>query len=168
MAGLTSALEEISMGSRNWVKRGFRVNVDSEKRTALDILARQAVKMSDFASILPSLADYSARVQERVRVEAAYAPYVKIQHAQRSVFQRDEGIRIPSGLDYGQVPGLSIHELEVLQMTQPETLAQARRIEGVTPSGALRVMGYLQRAQRMQKQAAQEERVAEAAEAEAA
>lgn len=165
MAGLTSALEEISMGSRNWLKRGFRVNVDSEKRTALDILARQAVKMSDFASILPSLADYGARVQERVRVEAAYAPYVKIQQAQRSVFQRDEGIRIPSGLDYNQVPGLSIHELEVLRVTQPETLAQARRIEGVTPAGALRVMGYVQRMRRMQRPAVQEGWVTEAVEA---
>lgn len=164
MAGLTSALEEISMGSQGWVRRGFRVNVDSEKRTAMDMLRLQTVDMSDFTSLLPSLTDYGARIQERVRVEAAYAPYIKKQQAERSVFQRDEGVRIPAGLDYGQVSGLSPHERDVLQGTQPETLAQARRMEGVTPSGALRVMWYAQRVQRMQKQAAQERRVAEAAE----
>lgn len=165
MAGLTSALEEVSMGPQDWVRRGFRVNVDSKKRTAMDMLRLQTVKMSDFASVLPSLSDYGARVQERVRVEAAYAPYIEMQQAERSVFQRDEGIRIPAGLDYGQVFGLSAHEREVLRETQPETLAQARRMEGITPAGALRVMGYVQRVQRVQKQAAREGRVAEAAEA---
>lgn len=148
MSSLTSSLETMSMGSQDWLKRGFRVNVDSRKRTALDLLRLPNVDMSDFATAVPHLSDYHPRVQERVRLEAVYAPYIEMQQSERRVFQKDEGIRIPGNVNYDDVFGLSAHEREALRDTRPETLAQARRMEGITPAGALRLLGHVQRLQR--------------------
>jgi tRNA uridine 5-carboxymethylaminomethyl modification enzyme len=48
-------------------------------------------------------------------------------------------------LDYHLIPGLAFAEREVLKTTRPETLAQARRIEGVTPAGSIRLLAYVRR-----------------------
>ena len=41
--------------------------------------------------------------------------------------------------------GLSLHEKALLNATKPETLGQARRIEGMTPAGCLKLLGIVQR-----------------------
>jgi tRNA uridine 5-carboxymethylaminomethyl modification enzyme len=43
------------------------------------------------------------------------------------------------------VPGISIAERGVLKVARPESLGQARRVEGVTPAGALRLLAYLKK-----------------------
>lgn len=163
MTSLTSSLEAMVLGSQDWNRRGFNVNFDSRKRTALDVLRLPNARMSDLSAAVPGLADYGARVQERVRLEAVYAPYIEKQQAERRVLERDEGIRIPDGVDYGHVFGLSSHERQVLGDTRPETLAQARRMEGVTPAGALRLLSHVQHLQRKTAQAAQAQAQMEAA-----
>lgn len=153
MRSLTDSLETMSLGSQDWLKRGFHVNVDSRKRTALDLLRLPNVSMRDFSAVVPHLSEYHPRIQERVRLEAVYAPYIEMQQSERRVFEKDEGIRIPRNVNYDDVFGLSAHEREVLRDTRPETLAQARRMEGITPAGALRLLGHVQRLQRKKAEA---------------
>ena len=62
---------------------------------------------------------------------ATYAPYMAQQEVAIRAFQRDENLRLPSDLDYSRVNGLSTEERSVLKLTQPESIGQARRIEGV-------------------------------------
>ena len=48
--------------------------------------------------------------------------------------RRDENLALPAELDYASLPGLS-HELRgKLERARPESLAQAGRIEGMTPA----------------------------------
>jgi tRNA uridine 5-carboxymethylaminomethyl modification enzyme len=60
------------------------------------------------------------------------------------VFQKDENLRLPLDLDYDSIHGLSMHEKSLLRATRPESVGQARRIEGITPSGCLRLLSYVQ------------------------
>jgi tRNA uridine 5-carboxymethylaminomethyl modification enzyme len=60
------------------------------------------------------------------------------------VFQKDESLRLPVDLDYDSIHGLSMHEKSLLKITKPESVGQARRIEGITPSGCLRLLSYVQ------------------------
>jgi len=145
IATLKSALANVLLGSQDWARLGFRVNIDGRKRTALDMLCLPNAQMKDFADLVPDLAGYSDRIQARVAFEAIYAPYIERQQSERRVFERDESIRLPSRLDYDEVFGLSSHEREIFKTTRPETLAQARRMEGITPAGALRLLGHIQR-----------------------
>ena len=59
------------------------------------------------------------------------------------VFQKDENLKLPLDLDYDQIHGLSMHEKSLLQTTRPESVGQARRIEGLTPSGILRLLAFV-------------------------
>lgn len=61
-----------------------------------------------------------------------YEPYVEQQKAAMRVFQKDENLRLPPDLDYTKIHGLSNEERAMLQVTRPESVGQARRIEGVS------------------------------------
>jgi tRNA uridine 5-carboxymethylaminomethyl modification enzyme len=101
--------------------------------------------MDRLTSVLPEISQYPARVRQRVTIEATYAPYIKMQASERSKFMNDEQILLPTDLNYDTVPGLAIAEKQVLNATRPETLAQARRVEGVTPAGSIRLLAYVRR-----------------------
>jgi tRNA uridine 5-carboxymethylaminomethyl modification enzyme len=59
---------------------------------------------------------------------------VQRQEREWEVVRRDSNAWIPSGLDYGTIPGLSNEMAERLEAARPETLDQASRVHGVTPA----------------------------------
>jgi tRNA uridine 5-carboxymethylaminomethyl modification enzyme len=82
---------------------------------------------------------WPAFAREQVEIEAAYHGYIDRQEADIALFRRDEDLRLPEGLDYAALGGLSSEVREKLTAVAPATLGQAARIEGVTP-GALTVL----------------------------
>ncbi|KAH8653646.1 glucose inhibited division protein A-domain-containing protein [Xylariales sp. PMI_506] len=152
MDELTEKLRSYTLSSPQWNAAGFRTRADTRPRSALDILRLTGVQLADLIPRMPEIAAYpERRVASRVAVEAVYAPYVAMQRAEQQVFSRDEGLRIPTDLDYDGIFGLSTHEKAVLSATRPENLGQARRIEGMTPAGCVRLLAYVQRAERFRE-----------------
>ena len=94
---------------------------------------------------LPGLDNYDPKIRNRVSIESLYAPYISFQQKAADAFARDESLAIPSDLDYDSVFGLSIGEREVLKLVRPASVGMARRVEGVTPHGALRLLKYAKR-----------------------
>ena len=117
---------------------------DTTRRSAFDVLRVSGVKIENFSSHIPEVMKYSSNIRSRVEIDAVYAPYVKQQSAAMKVFQKDESLRLPLDLDYGKIHGLSMHEKDLLQATRPESVGQARRIEGMTPTGCLLLLSYVQ------------------------
>jgi tRNA uridine 5-carboxymethylaminomethyl modification enzyme len=76
------------------------------------------------------------------------------------VFQKDENLRLPLDLDYDKIHGLSMHERALLKITRPESVGQARRIEGMTPHGCLRLLSFVQGNRRADAKAILDQNVA--------
>ncbi|KAI5855592.1 glucose-inhibited division protein A subfamily [Durotheca rogersii] len=142
---LTGALGRYVLSPPAWIAAGFGNRNDTRKRSALDMLRLQGVTLDDLAAHVPEVAAHGERVRARVEVEARYAPYVNRQAAERALFLRDETLRLPANLDYGAVFGLSSHERAALAAARPESLGQARRIEGVTPAGCVVLLAHVQK-----------------------
>lgn len=146
---LTKALQSVSLSPTEWVEKGFHVKRNTTRRDGIDMLRLSStntrIELEQLASVIPSIMDYSPRIRNRVAIEAFYAPYIKIAEAERKQFTNDERVRIPLDLDYDRIPGLALSEKEALRVAKPENLAQARRVEGVTPSGSLRLLAYVRR-----------------------
>jgi tRNA uridine 5-carboxymethylaminomethyl modification enzyme len=68
------------------------------------------------------------------RADALYRPYLERQEREWELVRRDSRVWIPADLDYGRVPGLSNEMVERLSAARPETIDQASRVAGVTPS----------------------------------
>ncbi|PFH56303.1 hypothetical protein XA68_16760 [Ophiocordyceps unilateralis] len=150
MADLTRILSDSSLTSQQVADMGFTLRPGSRRRTGLDMLRLLNANSRTFdddhlISLLPAIGAYGSRVRERVMIEASYAPYIRMQAAEYGRLTGDENIHIPLDLNYDMVTGLALSEKEMLQATQPETLGQARRIEGITPSGCLRLLAYVRR-----------------------
>ncbi|KAJ9609096.1 Mitochondrial Translation Optimization [Cladophialophora chaetospira] len=151
MTELQHKLEEVRYPSTEWVKMGFPSRIDSNRRSAFDMLRVTGVDMDTLAEkvqSLPSLDNYDSKVKNRVSIESLYAPYISFQQKAADAFARDESLAIPADLDYDSVFGLSIGEKEVLKLVRPGSVGMARRVEGVTPHGALRLLKYAKRSGR--------------------
>ena len=143
MAALTEVLQSKSMGWERWNKEGFHVRADAEKRSAYDLLRLPGTTCSSLSTLLPEILTFSPRVRARVEIEAVYAPYVSSQTAMQARFLKDEGLKLPVDLDYDGIFGLSFEERQALKRARPESVGMARRVEGVTPTGALLLLHWV-------------------------
>ncbi|KAK5741145.1 Mitochondrial Translation Optimization [Elasticomyces elasticus] len=143
MDELRAMLEAKNMSSAAWIHSGFPVRSDSARRSAFDLLRHTNVTTASLRSLVPEIARFSHRILSRMDIEGTYAPYITQQEASAASFTRDESLLLPADLDYQSVHGLSWEEKKVLGDTRPESVGQARRVEGVTPAGALRLLAYV-------------------------
>lgn len=140
---LKALLENTKMSSHVWAAKGFRIHQESVPRSAYDLLRLAGVSVDSLVPHLPLIGSYLPQVRARVGIEGVYAPYVERQKLTIISFERDERLRLPTDLDYTQIHGLSSEEVRVLQITRPESVGMARRCEGVTPAGALRLLEFV-------------------------
>ncbi|KAI9793393.1 MAG: Mitochondrial Translation Optimization [Peltula sp. TS41687] len=131
--------------SQHWIAKGCTVNEDAELRSAYDLLKVNGITMESLMAVLPDIALFSPHIKNRVAIEATYAPYIAHQEASIRAFQRHENLRLPLDLNYDSIKGLSMEERSLLQAIKPESLGQARRIEGMTPAGTIRLLSYVRR-----------------------
>ncbi|KAF2841614.1 glucose-inhibited division protein A subfamily [Patellaria atrata CBS 101060] len=139
---LTAVLKDFKQNSGDWNTWGFRVRHDTSRRSAFDILRLTGTTPASLLPLLPSISNYNPCILNRVHIEAVYAPYVEAQKASQRAFLKDESLRLPLDLDFEKVHGLSAEEKQLLKVARPESVGQARRIEGITPHGTLRLLAY--------------------------
>ncbi len=74
------------------------------------------------------------KIAAQLEVDARYASYLKRQAEDVEALRRDEAVAIPLDFDFSTLPGLSNEVRQKLEPHRPATLAQAARIDGVTPA----------------------------------
>lgn len=145
---LRDRLESVKYPSQHWLNRGFQVRVDVATRSAFDMLRLVGMDTEKVAEKLDGQIgydNYSPSIRRRVEIESTYAPYIAQQEKSALTFEKDEGLSLPANLNYDEVHGLSMGEKEVLKLVRPMSVGMARRVEGVTPTGALRLLKHVKR-----------------------
>jgi tRNA uridine 5-carboxymethylaminomethyl modification enzyme len=112
------------------------------------ILRRPEVSLEGLLDGHPDLAPFAARrdVIEAVEIEVKYEGYIRRAREHVERMARLEDVRIPAGIDYGQVPSLRAEAREKLARLRPATMGQASRIAGVSPADLSMVWVHLNRA----------------------
>lgn len=142
---LITKLKEVEMSAQRWQAHGLNVRTDSTLRNAFTLLAAQSIQLPHLEHVLPAITTFSPRVRSRVQIEGTYAPYVEMQRSAVRSQERDEGLKLPLDMDFDGVRGLSMAERGVLKVVRPESVGQARRVEGVTPNGAVLLAAAVRR-----------------------
>lgn len=148
MSNLRGLLQSIVRSSNAWSAAGIKTRTDSEKYSAFDLLRRVEVTTSTLAEAIPEILSFSDHVRQRIDIEGVYAPYVVMQEAEARSMAKDESLALPVDIDYNGIMGLSSEEKAALSATRPESVGQARRVEGVTPVGALRLLAHVRSGRR--------------------
>lgn len=130
-----------------WLRAGFAVRKDhARRRSGLDMLRLSGVTLDLLAdTVVPAARAFPPHIRARVAVDAVYEPYVARARAEEDRLARDARLRLPSDLDYQAVTGLSTAERAALQAARPESLDQAKRVEGVTPAGCVHLLKHVHR-----------------------
>lgn len=79
-------------------------------------------------------AEQAEQIALQLEVQAKYHGYIERQQREIDKQAKQEMLRLPSDIDYRLVAGISNEALQRLQSVRPETVGQASRLEGVTPS----------------------------------
>jgi len=94
---------------------------------------RDAIAAAQAGVLLP-LDDprLAPQVAQAIEVRAKYAGYIERQRAEVERHLRNEETRLPEGIDYATVAGLSNEARQRLREARPGTIGQASRLPGIT------------------------------------
>ena len=134
ISALRDRLKGLSLTPQQAQAAGLQLNHDGLRRSAYQILSYPDISFEQLASIWPELNEYAAPVVARVTADAVYSVYLDRQAAEIQAYRRDQSLKVPADLDLDAISGLS-NELKLkLAAQRPADLAQAGRIEGMTPA----------------------------------
>ena len=85
------------------------------------------------------------QVIEQIEIAAKYQGYIDRQQDEVLRQAQAEATRLPAGLDYLEVRGLSREVQQKLNLHKPETIGQASRIQGMTPAAMSLLLVWLKR-----------------------
>ena len=106
-----------------------------------DLIARPQLNFQNLMDIIPQLREFIDRlpnrkeeISEAAEIRIKYKGYIERERQVAEKMHRLENIRIKGHFKYDELNGLSTECRQKLTAIDPETLAQASRIPGVSPS----------------------------------
>ncbi len=127
---------------------GIRIGQDGQRRSGFALLAFPDVTFDDLLRLDPSLIDLDPQTREQIARDAMYATYIDRQATEVESLRRDESHEIPADFNYRALSGLSFELTAKLERTRPATLAQAGRIDGMTPAALTLILAATRRQQK--------------------
>jgi tRNA uridine 5-carboxymethylaminomethyl modification enzyme len=122
---------------------GIKINQDGTKRTPFQLLAFPDVSLEDVVELHEDLGTLPKDVGEQLAREALYANYIERQRKDVERLRKDESYAIPADFTYDEVSGLSAELTAKLERVRPSDLAQAGRIDGMTPAALALLLGRI-------------------------
>ncbi|MBS0512197.1 MAG: tRNA uridine-5-carboxymethylaminomethyl(34) synthesis enzyme MnmG [Proteobacteria bacterium] len=112
-----------------------------------DLLRRPETTYAALMSLpgAPENPETDPQVVEQLEIAAKYQGYIDRQQEEVARQAQAEATRLPEGLDYAEVRGLSREVQQKLNLHKPETIGQAGRIQGVTPAAISLLLVWLKR-----------------------
>lgn len=106
-----------------------------------ELIARPQISIQLLAGMIPSLSDEISKIPNRkdeiieaTEIKIKYRGYIERENIIAEKMHRLENIKIQNRFNYDQLHELSTEAREKLKRINPETLAKASRIPGVSPS----------------------------------
>ena len=113
------------------------------------LLKRPEINLYDFkvfsGEIEQLIHSYSTDIIEQAEIQIKYETYIDREQQNSEKMNNLENLRISKSFDYSKLSSLSAEAQEKLHKIRPETLGQASRISGVSPSDVSVLMVYLGR-----------------------
>lgn len=113
-----------------------------------ELLCRPELNYEILKEIDPERKELPSGVIEQVEIEIKYEGYIERQLRQVEQFKKMEKKKIPTDLDYDDVPSLRLEARQKLKSFHPVSVGQASRISGVSPADISVLLVYLEQYRR--------------------
>lgn len=138
-------MKELSISPSQAAKQGLKINQDGQRRSVYELLAYPDMTLQALTEHWPELNTLNAKVAEVLQIEASYAVYMQRQSADIVDIKRDEDRKIPDDFDFQSLSGLSNELKQKLEKARPENIAQAVRVDGMTPAAISLLLALLRK-----------------------
>ena len=126
-------------------KTGISIKQDGVRRSAMDLLSHKDITTSKLVDIWPGLSVLNSEIREQVEKDAVYVNYIDRQQSAVNAMRKDEKLAIPDSFNFTNISGISNEIKQKLLQARPTTLAQAGRIEGMTPAALALILTTIRR-----------------------
>lgn len=109
-----------------------------------ELIKRPELSYEILAKIDPDRPVLPEEVKEEVNINLKYEGYIRRQMKQVEQFHKLEKKKIPAGIDYSDIKSLRLEAIQKLTDIQPESVGQAARISGVSPSDISVLLIYME------------------------
>ncbi len=124
------------------------VSQDGTKRSLYDLLSFPDVSIARLAESFEDLRDLPAGIAQQIEKDALYANYLDRQKRDAEALKKEEALLLPDDLNYGAITGLSNELRSKLSAARPRSLAQAQRIDGMTPAAITLLLAIVRKHER--------------------
>ncbi|QKC94074.1 tRNA uridine-5-carboxymethylaminomethyl(34) synthesis enzyme MnmG [Mesorhizobium sp. NZP2298] len=150
----------LAMTPNEAARHGLEINRDGVRRSAYELLAYPGVDVAWLARIEPKFAAIDAKTAERLETEAKYSVYLDRQKTDVAQIRHEESRLIPETVDFAGVPGLSNELKQKMQARRPRSIADAQRMEGMTPAALAIIVAHVRHHESAQKPRSEQRDVA--------
>lgn len=116
---------------------------NKDKISLRDWLKKPHVKIENVIEYAKSPVQLSDEEMRAVESEVKYEGYVKRQEKEIARMRKMDRVRIPEGLNFREIPGLTREAVEKLEDFRPKSVGQAKRIPGLTPAAIVNISLFL-------------------------
>ena len=144
-------LKSVVIGASKRNQEFLERNGSSPLKTATnlaELMCRPELSYELLGEIDEGREELPDNVIEQVQIEIKYEGYIDRQLRQVEQFKKMERRKIPSDLNYDDVPSLRIEARQKLKLFHPVSMGQASRISGVSPADISVLMVYLEQFKR--------------------
>ncbi|RWE32437.1 MAG: tRNA uridine-5-carboxymethylaminomethyl(34) synthesis enzyme MnmG [Mesorhizobium sp.] len=133
----------LTMTPNEAARHGLEINRDGVRRSGFELLAYPGVDLAWLARVEPKFHDVDAKTAERLETEAKYSVYLDRQSTDVAQIRHEESRLIPETVDFAGVPGLSNELKQKMQARRPRSIADAQRMEGMTPAALAIIVAHV-------------------------
>jgi tRNA uridine 5-carboxymethylaminomethyl modification enzyme len=133
----------LTMTPNEAARHGLEINRDGVRRSGYELLAYPAVDVAWLAQVEPKFAAIDAKTAERLETETKYSVYLDRQKTDVAQIRHEESRLIPETIDFAGVPGLSNELKQKMQARRPRSIADAQRMEGMTPAALAIIVSHV-------------------------
>ncbi|PTX57885.1 tRNA uridine 5-carboxymethylaminomethyl modification enzyme [Litoreibacter ponti] len=142
---MRSVLSAVRVSPQEAEQAGIEVKKDGKRRSGLELLSLPNVSVADLSELFELPSDFDCEVIAQVERDALYSSYIERQRQDAEALRRDASTVIPADLDFDALSGLSNELRGKLELARPENLAQAAKIDGITPAALTLILAHIKK-----------------------
>lgn len=125
---------------------------NNEQKTAFELLSYDWLNNNALGELFSEKLKYlinNENLITRLKIEALYAKAIEEQQAEIEEMQQENDLKLPEDIDYNIMSlNLSNEEKNKLEDCRPETIRDASRIPGITPSAIFSLLKFVKKKQK--------------------
>ncbi len=110
-----------------------------------ELLSYADHSIQSLSAVWPELNEIDKKLAEALEIDATYAVYMDRQASDIANVRNEESRVIPEDFDFQILSGLSNELRHKLRVAKPRNLAQAMKIDGITPSAISLILAHMRK-----------------------